>query len=493
MKKFFLGTSFFLAVSPVFAANHLFIAGGGGEPLKNGDGTPNTKTMFDMNLKAMAAFKMTTGYNTKISFNGGHAETEEIISKNFKPDEVASSTFDKKSYENTIKAYETKILNGEIKTGDQLLIYIDTHGAYKTSTEESHSIALGKSPLQNLQTLGSDMVSLDQLKSLTILAKDKGIKLGILDLSCHSGSTLALRNENTCIITSTGPEHYGFGGNSETFGSRFLNAFKKGKSLEDVYLEVRGNFQDSSFPMISSPAGIEVQNSLYPLIGRYLYYFDNESNKLKSHIDGSATKEEMCKDEESIRQINNIIEQISTLSQLSSMSLNPKKANDLRQNLKTYYNYQKAIKEALVASGKEKLSNREEFCEPYAEVKKDGKKNTKKACQSYTWEQLVKIDYDAINKYFTDSLKTKKGSDLAETKAFIEAIKKAKLRSLELKAQYPALKDLNQIYKKLDNKESETYNLAYKISTDLQSLYVDQYRLKSRSDARPNPCKDFKL
>jgi hypothetical protein len=373
------------------------------------------------------------------------------------------------------------------------LIYIDSHGATKKPAEETHQISLGKSPLQNYESLGSDAVSLDQLKTLSRIANEKGIKLGILDLSCHSGNTLALKNENTCIISSAGPDHYGYGGNSQTFSSRLLNAMTKGRSLEEAYLDVRGQFQDTSFPMISSPVGVDVQNELYPLAGPYLYYFDTHANKLRGHIEETATKEQMCRDEESFKKINKLIEQIQDISQFSKMSLRAGQAEGLKRNLETYYKYQKSIKETLIAGGKEYLSRRENFCKQYMETLKSGKKVSKKSCLNYSWEQLATIDYDAMIRYWTKDLKRLKGNELAEALATLEVIKTAKVRSDEIKKQYPGVKDLKNIYDQLDNKEQKSTTLAYDIAKDMQSLYVDLYKLKANKDTRPNPCKDFKI
>ena len=127
------------------------------------------------------------------------------------------------------------------------------------------------------------------------------------------------------------------------------------------------------------------------------------------------------------------------------------------------------------------------------ETLKSGKKVSKKSCLNYSWEQLVTIDYDAIIRYWAKELKRVKGNELSESLATLEVIKIAKVRSEEIKKQYPSLKDLKKIYDQLDNKEQKSINLAYDIAKDMQSLYVDLYKLKSNNDTRPNPCKDFKI
>ena len=105
-----------------------------------------------------------------------------------------------------------------------VIIVIDTHGADKedNQSEISHHVAVNSRDLKQTET-----ISLDELKVLTQLAKEKGIKLGIIDFSCHSGHTISLANDNTCIISATGPKHYGF----SSFSDNFLSEMKNGGNL----------------------------------------------------------------------------------------------------------------------------------------------------------------------------------------------------------------------------------------------------------------------
>lgn len=479
----------------LFAADYMFVIGGGGEPMTDKQGRPMRTTIFDKNLSNLGSYKKTRpDLNSKIIFNGGHAETESIIANNFSANEKIASAFEKEPFINQVADYEAKIKSGQIKAGDKILIYVDSHGAVRSDNGEvTHKISLGKSPLKNYDRLGSDVVSLDALKNLSDLAAKTGVKLGILDFSCHSGSTIDLKNDNTCVISSTGPKHYGYGGSEATFGGQFVKKMQKGKSLEEVYLSARSDFQDTSFPMISSPVGMEVHNELYQLITPYLYYFDETADKLKPHVLNTSTSKDICMDKRNFQELEEIVDKAESLSSfLRDSQFSSSSARELKSNLKTYQRYIEDIKQEQIALGRENLKKREDFCTEYMLGTK-AKPIKKKECNNYTWNQMVSIDYDGILKYFNEQLQQKKGNEYKEHQAIIQNIQKAKARSLELKARYPHLQNLDKKLNDLANKENKTYDLAFKISKGLQKMYSDMYAVKQTDTSQKNPCKDFVL
>lgn len=480
MKKMIITTSLLFKMVPAFSANHLLVLGGGGEP--RGD-----KTIFDRSLEKVGSFKTKAGnYKSKISFNGGHAQTESIISKNFTPQEIVGPSFDRQSMVSSLQDYIRQIKNGEIKSGDQLLIYIDSHGAEKAGTEETHRIAEGNSPIPSVLFLGKT-VTLDELKPLTQLAKEKGIKLGILDFSCFSGETLALRNENTCVISATGSKHFSYSGHEEFFNSKFLSAMEPGKSLEEIYLSVRGDNQDLGFPMISSPVGLDVQRELYNVLTPYFYYFDTIADQLQPHLEKTATEADVCKDEDEFELIKKIIDKAQ-----AEAGFNQYSANYLRGYLAEYKNYQKELKQKLSHNNPALLAKEEEFCLspiPARQIRRGRNKN----CTTYTWEMLLNIDFDDMINYFQSQLDSGKTDAYRDYKTEIELINKAKNKTAEIKAKYPDLKTVSEIYKEYDRKEDRTYSLAANIAIQTHKLYTALYTKKSETDQRPNPCKDFKL
>ena len=494
IKKFFCLLSLAL-LNNVYAADYMFVIGGGGEPMTDKSGNPMRTTIFDTNLSNLGSYKKTRpDLNSKIIFNGGHSETENIIAKNFTSNERVAAAFEKEPYVNQIADYEAKIKSGQIKAGDKILIYVDSHGAIRSNNGElTHQISLGKSPLKNYDKLGGNIVSLDTLKNLSDLAAKTGVKLGILDFSCHSGNTIDLKNENTCVISSTGPNHYGYGGSEATFGGQFVKKMEKGKSLEEVYLSARANFQDTSFPMISSPTGLEIHNQLYSLITPYLYYFDDTADKLKPYVLKTSSTSEMCMDRRNFQELEEIVDKVDSLSSfLRDSEFSSSTAKDLKSYLKTYQQYIEDIKKQQIDLGRENLKKREDFCTEYT-IGTKAKPIKKKECSYYTWDQMVSIDYDNILKYFNEQLKLKKGNEYKEQLATIQNIQNAKARSLELKAKYPDLKNLDKKLNDLADKEKKTYDLAFKISKGLQKMYSDMYALKQSENTQKNPCKDFVL
>lgn len=199
--------------------NHLVLMGGGGEP--NGP-----TTIFDKGLKNLSKFTNEEKLNwiPDIAFNGGHPETEKIlrslVDKNiYSP--IKSFTPD--TYEEKISRYEKKILDGDVKSGDKILLMIDTHGS-PSSEDETHKIS----------TIGYNTVSIDRLQRLINLAEEKGVKLAIVDASCYSGNTLNLKSKKTCIMSAASAESIG----STSWNEKFSENLKKGRNLEEIFLKL---------------------------------------------------------------------------------------------------------------------------------------------------------------------------------------------------------------------------------------------------------------
>ena len=70
--KFLMLITLLASIQLVYAENHLLIIGGGGEP--EGD-----TTIFDGDINDLGQNLKNLKWNTEISFNGGHKNTEKII------------------------------------------------------------------------------------------------------------------------------------------------------------------------------------------------------------------------------------------------------------------------------------------------------------------------------------------------------------------------------------------------------------------------------
>lgn len=258
----------FLLLSPIaMAANHLVLIGGGGEP-------KGQNTIFDRDLKSLGENSTFNDWKKTVIFNGGHSSTERLMSDKFK-DANITPNFTRANYDSFLKDTINKIKSGEIKPGDQMLINILTHGAEREKNKEkSHRIALSGGSLNNYETLsGTPTVSLDTLQELINVADQKGVKLGIANLSCFSGNLLNLDKKSACLIAQSIPESYSMASiedsnpasffyNKTGFASNFFNKIKKGSTLEEAFLAGRKNNRMLDYPLISTPTNDEVNKFL---------------------------------------------------------------------------------------------------------------------------------------------------------------------------------------------------------------------------------------
>lgn len=488
MKSKHLIPAALLIMSPLFsnvalAEKNLLLFGAGGEP-KN-----SSTTIFDNTLNEMDKFLETNKWQTVVSFNGGHSQTEAIMTMKLSDAKIKTS-FTMNNYNNLIKAYEQKLKNGEIKAGDQLMIMIDTHGAEKGSRDQNstHEIAVGQAPAAtNLNDLsGTQTVSLDTLRTLSALAKEKGVKLAIMDFSCHSGNSLALANENTCVISSTGPNHFGY----NTFSSNFIQKMKAGKSLEDVFLAVRKETNDNSFPMISSEEGKAINRDFYPTITPYLYYYerDQKLDKMTDYLLASSSSNGICLRK---NQYDNLLAQLENLRAVSA--LNASKSMPEIEKIKGLINEYKARQDRyinLVRSwGTDELNRKETFT-GHGTVGKKKEMMT----GNYTWKQLIESDFDTVIKNVSSAkLGTRDPSTQAQFQASIDMHTKAREKQQEILARYPNLKNYKQKFREAISDLQGTYAVANKIALEERKLYDNMYTNLRQEKKTNNACRNFVL
>lgn len=465
--------------------NHLLIMGGGGEPKRD-------YTIFDNEIDSLGDFVgQAKDWRASISFNGGHSKTESILERKFSTQGAKNTNFTPEKYNELIKDYVNKIKNNEIKSGDQLMVFINSHGSAGNDKYKTHSIATSKEVVTDFNNLNGGTVPLDDLEELTELAKEKNIKLALIDFSCHSGTTMALKNPNTCIITSTGPDHYGYGGTQSTFTATFAKNMEKGKSLEDVYLESRKSYRDSSFPMISSPIGLELHQEMYRPITPFLFYYSPKNDKFTPFISGEVNSENpYCINGEGLR----VLEQLSREAERfmdSSLkaSLKDKDFKKFNSAVLEYHSDLKDLHDKLSKMGVGKFKEREEFCTEYLKTST----LRGKECVTYTVQNIFTLDFDKISGHFRTEAQKAKGIDKKIYEAMLTNFEKVKARKAELMSEYPELvnyKDFNEMMPELENK---TRQLAGKVSTESQKLYYALYKQRSSKSTASNPCKDFVL
>ncbi len=449
-----------LSLSTFAQTNYLAVVGGGGEPKGN-------TTIFDQSLKNVGNFiKSSDKWIPRIAFNGGHPLTEQIIN-DMTPPHIYSpkKPFTKDEFEDLISRYKTKIENGDIGPSDKILLLIDTHGAKKSDKENTHLISTN-----------DGFVSLDGLQDLIDTAEAHNVKLGIVDASCHSGNTLNLKSEKTCVISATSPFNYGFTSWSDTFSKNL----KIGKNLEQIFLESYGEKSEPSFPMISTDAGKEIQREFQYIMSRYLVY--KEKDKDTDYFTEEITRglNPLLCDMTTVID-SGPLEELLKLEQIIKKNINPSTSfHGLISKIEKYQAFQLAIKKDLLANGAEKLkkTNKEMCSDDY--------------CQTWTELEILTMDIDA------ELSRIKKINVASETdkkwySSYQKNLEKAKIHKGQLIASQSKYSKIANYYKKNNDLVTKTNQMSMGISNELQSVYNSIYKEKSRKQTGPNPCKEFVL
>jgi len=448
---------------------YLAIMGAGGEPKTSG-------TIFDQSLQLMGDFaKKNAHYKVDLRFNGGHKTTEQIARQQFANFDE-SNYFTIKSFEETIKNYEDQIQSGKITSKDQILIHINTHGSDKVNL--THMISTSEGTITDYDTLGSQAT-----------VEKKGVKLAIIDLSCHSGNTLALANSKTCVISGTGPNHYGFGGSyAETFSNRFDSRLEKGKSLEEIFLAARSDHFDLSFPMISSPGGIEAQSKLYDPITPFLYFYMPKADKFIPFIEEDFFKKNVCQIDE---QHQTLISQTQSLLSTVKYESTKDAIKEFQRAVNEYYAYLEELKQQMARSGYVVMKNRLSFCSSIAADPKQNIKEDKECVNYFTLEQILTLNFDQIFSYYKE--KSNKGTpeEMAHNKAILESYKKAKTWKEYMIKENPQYAQISLFWSNLPQLEAKTEILARSVNKAQQKVYLELYNRSKNST--PNPCRDFIL
>lgn len=473
----------------LFAANHLILMGGSGDP----DGA---STIFDGTVEALGKnLQASNQWKYQASFNGGHSKTETLLKAGFSRPVAPTTPFTEKSYKDLIRDYKAKINSGEIANGDQLIIIIDSHGAEKSKDEVTHFISVNgekkspekKSGINNYDTLsGSDVVTLDPLAELIKLTNEKGIKLGIVDMSCHSGNTQALKKNapNTCIVTSTGPVHYGFAGPT-TFNGQFLQKLKTGVNLEQAFLEARLASQDNAYPMISTQEGNDISSEVYNSITPYLYYVSPATDKITKYITKNSNDQMICMRE---AQFTDLISKIDQLQAATSGKKNGYNGEELKRLLVNYKSQQDSMIKTLNKMGSSVADKIETFSAPI--VDKKGK-SAQPDILKLSWKTIANSDPDSTLSYFKGQLATTKDAgERSEYQAVIANWTKVKAKKAELLSKYPEMSKLDQASKELVTRMGENYQAVFAIAQQEKKFYDELYRKKQGGNSS-DPCRQI--
>lgn len=288
------------------AENHLVYFGG--------DKSNNTSDsqLFNDQLKRILDYSKKTSWRSEFYYQKNLPselpEKEKKGIKEFSPD----------SFQEKILSLKKDLRNGKIKSGDQLLVYIDAHGRLDQNRDFVISTDQGAAHSE-------------VLKGLIALAEEKKVKLGVVGMNCYSGSLLRFRTPNTCIVTLSQADKLGFDDDATNFSSLVLK--KAGSTnLEEVFLNSRyDQFQFSfspSQPMISTEAGVLVDENLSALKEGIFHEIDLYQSQLQP----------LCKN--STLKIETLEAKIASLAQLLQLDrksvIEPQRLEKLKALLREY-------------------------------------------------------------------------------------------------------------------------------------------------------------
>ena len=470
--------TFISTINLAYAENHLLILGGGGDPKGN-------DTIFDSDLNNFGENLEKSKWSYDVSFNGGHKDTEEIIKNSFSKSKSPANDFSPQNFKKLIDSYKLKIENNEIESGDQIMLLIYSHGGKRESGQISHNIGAKGGAATDLNNLaGATPVDLDNLKELIKLTNKKGIKLGIVDLSCHSGSTLALKVNapNTCIVSATSPEHLAYVA-PNTFTNNFLKGLRPGLSLEEVFLKARRDSPYSEYPMISTNENNEIVKDVYNSITPYLYYYSPENDKLSPYILDSSSLTQFCKREDSY---SKLISKIDNLQSVLNSKHNLFNANILKNNLKEYKQAQDNVIKTSMKISSYKLDKVEVFSSP-----PEAKNHLSKVKINYTWKELLDFEADYFIKVYEKSIELSKSSeDKRDYQLQIDFLKKISSRKQQILKENPQFVNYKRQATNLVMQMKNTRDMAEKIALQEKVLYDELYRRNQRPNP-DDPCKSI--
>lgn len=464
---------FFMSLS-AHGANYFTLMGGGGEP-------EGEATIFDEWVNEIKPNQKLKNWHISAAYNGGHSQSEGMLKKDFSKN-VKPVTFSNENYVKTVEQYIERIKNGSIKKGDQVFIQIASHGQKSMSGEISHGIAInengGKAPWKK-----TPFVSLDNLQRLVEIAEQNGVKLAIADFSCYSGGIQKLKTTNTCLISSTSEEDYGYGG-INSFPFKFNNKLRSGKNLEELFLEARYDSYTPEYPMISTEEARLIDEHLYPKLTAFyqeIYNTVPEGFYLPRNGFDLNREQFVCRMIDDVVGIQNVLKTWKEIGITTKGFVSDEDARVLNFKLKRYneilldafFQYYKFKKTLDIAD----IILKTELSSQAAQTK------------VFSAEELFFSNYEQMIKKYN-----KNGKPSAFTKLMIQNYnKKIHLRESLLKKL--SLNDRTLV----ENMKKDSFSYRMKvfsagssIEQEIREQYNRLYNNISESK-KSNPCRDFKL
>lgn len=409
--------------------------GGGGEPA--GD-----STIFDRGVSSFMPFMPGSGWTVRPYFNGGHKRSENIARMKFGNNNKPMTS---QNVRGEILNLRRRIESGDLKQGDQLMLTIYTHGATPKDGQKSHSVST---------TDGT--VDLDEVIALRDIAEKKGVKLAIVDMSCHSGNTLNLASDKTCVVSATG-EGLGYNTSSESMGMNLI----RGSNLEMAFIRARRTPVGAS-PQISSPAGRKTYAAT-----KFLHESMEENSRLGSRKDPNfcygSENEEFKKLARNISEIrkNSLYDQVSNYFGITAGTAQGM-TDKMQTALDNYANGRKKLQESFDVM--ESLNPRS--CRSLKENSLCGK------------HENFEYGYSLLSKMKNDGkLEKNREAEFEVYKQHMES------------SEYQRWKQAQAEYKN----HPSIYPLAKDVGRAEREIYEQVYLENAKDNKEPNPCKDFVL
>lgn len=475
------------------AANHALIIGEAEEVTKETYHLPqNEQKKAEIFKNQFGMLDLLSDSNWKITYLNRQQtnRSEEFTAQNFK-NQIAQV----KAKLNAIGTAQQ--LSEGFQKGDQLLIYISSHGVLKKKDEKSHSV-----------TTVDGVVSLDELQDVIDLAQAKGVKLAIADLSCHSGNLLDLNFKNSCMLTGATRDHVGFTSFSTKFAFELQNSIRKKNqetSIEDIFLESRKSAYAAQ-PLITTEAGrktFQFLDTLELYLKRYKGIPKDVENKVCDVL-STADKNQMAllkaslnaqiQDKRFMQKILKKIEDLEKSKKDSDKAYNELLQVQNRDQFLCIYENSRSLSSQVQNfscdipgyDGTQSVKLRKASC--YLKILTDAQQEQD---QEYIMCERIdtpdKVNLSQLKKQIDEAKDSDAKKDFQDNYNMISTLTPEQLQELTQHAQVSSAMG-SEI-------ERRTKLETQKIAALEQEIYDDLYRYfqKQTDPAKTEPCADFKL
>jgi hypothetical protein len=253
-----------------FAKNELLVLGGGGEP----DGPT---TIFDDSFQIFADIAKThqQTWNSKFLIQKKHEKLSNIVK------ELPSNEFNPENSEREIKSLIEKMKT--MQPGESVSVVILTHGLPAKVDNPTQTHLISASSSDKIRSMIRESVNLDLLIDVAKVAKEKSLKLAIVDNSCYSGSTQNLSKladfKDICILSGSSKNTP----NLTSFMTNLSEKLKSSHNFEEAFLDARSMKASSGYninqqilpvepmtPEISGPVAEFLRQNFFPELIQYV-------------------------------------------------------------------------------------------------------------------------------------------------------------------------------------------------------------------------------